>query len=266
MDSSTIGGDMPRSLLEGISRHWKQVRHYWPVLHYAVGHIPWLFYPLFRWREPYRRHRAVGSDTELVVEGFPRSSNTFAVVALQYAQDVPIKTADHIHVPAQVIRGARLDKPILLLIREPEDVVRSTAVKFPDLRTSHVLRGYARFYEQCWPWREQFVVATFEQVTDDFGAVIHRLNQRFGMSLRPFEPTPDAMRAVFDRIDARNREAPDSFREIERPRTDLTAARPSPVKDAAKAAVAIDADPALLERCHRQFDRYRQLAGDHRSR
>lgn len=246
------------------SRPWRsqsQLLRYWPVLHYAIGHVPWLFFPLFRWREPHRAHLAVGPRTDIVVEGFPRSSNTFAVIALKYPQPGPIATADHVHVPAQVIRGAQLGKPILVLARRPEDVVRSAAVKFPHLRVSHLLRGYARFYEHCWPWREHFVVATFDQVTGNFGAVVRRLNRRFRLDLRPFEHTPESMRAVFDRIDARNRATPVTLSSIQRPRDALTAALPSRAKDAAKAMVVIDADPALLERCRRVYARYAALAG-----
>lgn len=259
MPMNSISDDMlPRA--DDAPRARSRLTRYWPVLHYAVGHIPWLFFPLFRWREAGRAHLAVRPETEIVIEGFTRSSNTFAVIALKYAQPRPIVTADHVHVPAQVIRGVRLGKPVLVLVRHPEDVVRSTAVKFPHLRVSHLLRGYARFYEQCWPWHEHFVVATFEQVTGDFGAVIDRMNHRFGLDLRPFEHTPDNVQAVLDRIETRNRETPVTLPTIERPRGALTAARPSPAKETAKAEVDFDAQPALLERCRRVHARYAALA------
>lgn len=241
------------------------MRRYWPVLHYAVGGHPWLFFPLLRWREPHRAHLAAGPDTDLVLEGYPRSSNTFAVTALKYAQPGEVRTADHVHAPAQVIRGVRLGKPVLVLVRQPEDVVRSTAVKFPGLEVRDVLRGYARFYERCWPWRDRFMVATFEQVTADFGAVIRRLNRRYDLNLRPFDHTDENVAAVYRRIDRRNVVTSSrAHTSIERPHDDLTAARPSGAKEMAKATVEIDADPALMARCLRVWKRYRALADEGR--
>lgn len=235
------------------------------MLHYAVGGHPWLFFPLFRWREPHRAHLAAGPDTALVIEGYPRSSNTFAVTALKYAQPSPIRTADHVHVPAQVIRGIRMGKPVLVLVRRPEDVVRSTAVKFPGLEVPDLLRGYARFYEQCWPWRDGFMVATFDQVTTDLGAVIRRLNRRYGLNLRPFDHTDENVAAVYRRIDRRNvATSSKTNTAIERPHDALTAARPSVAKEMAKATVEIDADPALTARCLRLWERYRALADEGR--
>jgi len=240
---------------------WARLRRYAPVLHYAVGGHPWLFFPLFRLREPHRAHLAVGPETDLVLEGFPRSSNTFAETALKSAQPGPLRTADHVHVPAQVIRGVKLGKPVVVLVRQPFDVVRSTAVKFPALHVPDVLRGYARFYERCLPWRRGFVVATFEQVTNDFGAVIERINRRFGLALHPFEHTEENVAAVYRQIDERNRIAPSSmYSAIERPRDTLTAARPSRLKDEAKAAIEIDADPALIDRCISVYRSYSAMA------
>ena len=46
--------------------------------------------------------------TELVIEAFPRSANTFATVAFQLSQPAPVRVAHHLHAPAQVTeaRGA----------------------------------------------------------------------------------------------------------------------------------------------------------------
>ncbi len=259
--SRNLSTALPAGPARDRSPVWARLRRYWPVLHYVVGGHPSLFFPLFRLREPHRAHLAVEPATDLVLEGFPRSSNTFAETALKFAQPEPLRTADHVHVPAQVIRGVRLGKPVVVLVREPFDVVRSTAVKFPALHVPDVLRGYARFYERCLPWRHGFVVATFDQVTGDFGAVIERVNRRFGLTLHPFEHTEENVAAVYRQIDARNRIARSSmYSAIERPRDPLTAARPSRLKDEAKAAIEIDADPALVDRCCSLYRRYSAMA------
>src|SRR5687768_15078094 len=75
----------------------------------------------------------VEAGTELVIEAFPRSGNTFAVVAFQLAQARPVKIAHHLHAAAQVTRGVRLRKPTLVLIRDPLKAVSSHLVREPSV-------------------------------------------------------------------------------------------------------------------------------------
>ena len=72
--------------------------------------------------------RAVTPDKLVVIEGFPRSGNSFARRAFIMAQDETFdvtRIAHHLHVPAQVIRAARWRIPTLVLIRRPKDAVLS---------------------------------------------------------------------------------------------------------------------------------------------
>ena len=48
---------------------------------------------------------------------------------------------------------------------------------------------YLDFYRTAWPARDGFVVAPFELVVSDFGAVTDRVNERFGTSFARFEAT-----------------------------------------------------------------------------
>jgi len=54
------------------------------------------------------------------------------------------------------------------------------------------------------PYRDGFVVAPFEEMTTDLGAVIRRVNQRFGTSFGVFDNNAESEAAVFERIEARN--------------------------------------------------------------
>ena len=68
-----------------------------------------------------RRHGIpVGDETELVIEAFPRSGMTFAVVAFEMAQTRQVRVACHVHAPAQVIEGARRRIPALVLVQPAE--------------------------------------------------------------------------------------------------------------------------------------------------
>src|SRR5215211_6607259 len=103
----------------------------WFQIH-AGGH-PTVYFSLYRLlRQDVAR--IVTPDTQLVIEGFPRSGNSFARRAFVMAQsDTQIKhhIAHHLHVPAQVVRAARWQIPTLVLIRRPKDAVLSLVLRDP---------------------------------------------------------------------------------------------------------------------------------------
>lgn len=146
----------------------------------------------------------VTPDTDLVMEAFPRSGNTFAYFALQKCQPSPLKIAHHFHAPAQLIAAARWNRPALLIIRNPVDAVCSFIQREQVVTARQSLRAWIRFHEALLPYRSSFMVATFDQVTADFGSVIQRLNTRFGTDFYVFHHTPKNVDECFHQIEARN--------------------------------------------------------------
>jgi hypothetical protein len=142
------------------------------------------------------------------------------------------------------------------VIREPEAVARSLVVKYPYLSPRHVLLGYASFYERCLPHRDRFVAATFEQATCDLGAVIDRVNARFGTTFARFEHTPANERRVFAALDRRNLSVNGQDGEA------LTSYRPNGAKEMAKRGVRLEGCERELERCRALWAAYRDLAAD----
>src|SRR5215210_9212094 len=95
-----------------------------------IGERPLLFYSFYRLRPHYRR-LLVARTTQFVIEGFPRSGNTFAVVAFEQAQRETFRIAHHLHAPAQVMLAARWRIPALVLVRKPTDAVLSWTIREP---------------------------------------------------------------------------------------------------------------------------------------
>ncbi len=135
-----------------------------------------------------------------------RSANTFTTVAFQLSQPRPVRLAHHLHAPAQVIAGARRGIPVLMPVRAPRDAVISGVIRAPQLSLRQALDGYRRFHEAVLPYRDSCHVATFEQVTTDLGAVIDRLNERFGTAYARFEHTPENVQRVYDLIEEKSRD------------------------------------------------------------
>jgi len=180
-------------------------------LRVALDCRPRLFLPLARLRCALRRDthplspRAVDGETDLVIEGFPRSGNTFAVAAFQSAQGGETRVAHHFHSPAQVKLGLELGVPVLVLVREPAAAVSSLMLRLPFLSLALALESFQDFHAPLIELRERIVVAEFGEVTGDFGRVLERINSFYGTTFTPFEHSEENVRECFAAIEERNR-------------------------------------------------------------
>jgi hypothetical protein len=175
----------------------EQVRRY-------VGEHPFLFFNFYSLRPRYR-DLLVDRTTQLVIEGFPRSGNTFAVVAFEQAQRESVRIAHHLHMPAQVMRAARWRIPTLVLIRKPTDAVLSLVVRERRISIRQAIKHYVSFYEKVAGYRSAFIVGSFEEVTQDYGAVLERLNAKFGTRFLLFDHSTENVECVFSHIEERHR-------------------------------------------------------------
>ena len=141
--------------------------------------------------------------TDLVLEGFPRSGNTFAWYALMMAQIYPLNIAHNLHSPARVIHAARNDVPTLVLIREPKDCVISYCIYEPRLSLKLGFIYWLRFYKSIKPYSSKYVLATFNEVISDFGKVIKTVNDRFDTQFMVFDHTTENVQRVASSIEAK---------------------------------------------------------------
>jgi hypothetical protein len=168
-----------------------------------AGKHPTAFYGLYRLARK-DQARVVTQDTQLVIEGFPRSANTFARVAFNTAQSGRVRIAHGLHVPAQVVRAAQWRIPTLVLIRKPKDAVLSFAIRDP-ISVDQALKYYISFYETSEKYRDAYVLGLFEEVTEDFGEIIRRINNRFKTTFAPFSHDQRNVDGVFARIEKNSR-------------------------------------------------------------
>jgi hypothetical protein len=178
----------------------------WLQIH-AGGH-PAVFFPLYRLlRTRKDLTRAVTPDKLVVIEGYPRSGNSFARRAFIMAQDETFdvtRIAHHLHVPAQVVRAAQWKIPTLVLIRRPRDAVLSLVIRDP-ISVDQALRYYISFYETSEKYRDAYVLGLFEEVTEDFGQVMRRMNDRFGTTFSLFRHDEANVGKLFSGMEAHAR-------------------------------------------------------------
>ncbi|HEV8681900.1 MAG TPA: hypothetical protein VGS09_03865 [Actinomycetota bacterium] len=164
-----------------------------------VARYPPLALPVARLR---RGHgEVVSRQTEIVIEGFPRTGSSFAVAAFRRAQGRPVRVAHHVHAPAQVMAAVRWRIPALVLIRGPEDSVLSLVIRNSEIPIAQALTAYERFYRPLLPARDRFEVASFNDVVEDFGEVIDRINKRYGADFVRFEHTEDNVASILAEIE-----------------------------------------------------------------
>jgi hypothetical protein len=160
-----------------------------------LGNHP-VFLPIVLRATPRGTSRRITARTQVVVEGFPRSGNTFAAAALRHVGGGGLVIASHVHTPSQVVLATRRGIPTLVVVRRPVDSVASLLIAAPHVHFDRALEEWTDHYRRMWALRDALVVATFDQVTDDFGSVLDRLNSRFGLELPGFAHEPDELAAV----------------------------------------------------------------------
>lgn len=196
-------------------------------------------------------------ETAIVIDGFLRSGNTFSVAAFTVANGSDLHVGRHLHGAQHIVRAVRLGLPTVVLIRRPHDAVLSYLVRRPTLTAGDGLLEYLDFYRTAWRVRDGFVVALFEDVVEDFGAVIGRVNKRFATTFRSYEATPDNQQAAFALVEEMNR------RECRGEVVETHVGRPSPERERRKsdleALMSHPRNAARLRSAEALYARYEAL-------
>lgn len=240
-------GNLPELVRSNVERLKFKVR-------YVLGGQPAVFLRLMRARRRYASH-VVHDDTEIVIEGFPRSANTFAVAAFLLAQGRPVKIAHHLHVPAQVIYAVKRGIPTLVVIRKPDDAAVSVVIRRPRLFLRDVLEAYCAFYGRILSYSHGYVSATFDEVTTDFGSVINRVNARFGTDFALFRHTEENVRKVFRMVEEMDKQ--DTGKTVV---AESTVARPSAerqrLKEQLKKHLTTSSVASVLHKARRVYEEF----------
>jgi hypothetical protein len=179
---------------------------------YPILFLPFSQWRWTRWRKKYcpdisgpepAAPQPLMKDTEIVIEGFPRTANTFTHIAFKMAQDKLVKIGHHTHAVAQVLAAIQRNIPTIVLIRDPEEAVISYLIGDfdPHLSMAQSIREYIAFYKPLLSYRDRFVLAPFKEITTDYGATIRRVNEKFGTSFKEFEHTEENVKRCFELID-----------------------------------------------------------------
>ncbi len=161
-------------------------------------------------RRHWSRQWVVQPDTEIAIEGFPRSGNSFALSAFRHSNPDVVRIATHVHMPAQIIMAARYRIPTIVLLREPVAAVCSMIALSTQIGDREeidcestradirrLLNFYSLFYQRVYTVRNRILFAPFTQVTKDFGVVIAAVNARWATNFSRFQHDERTVEAIF---------------------------------------------------------------------
>ena len=167
------------------------------------------FFRLFKKRYP----RLTEASTEICIEGFPRSGNTYFVSAFMMWNKTT-QVAHHSHLAGSVKNALERGVPTVLLIRDPAECVASVLAWDGLLTVTMALASYVHFHRQLWKHKERCLVLCFEDVVQQPGACIKLINDRFGLDFERQQLTGSVDQEIRDRLenvdDHHNRSATNS--------------------------------------------------------
>lgn len=164
----------------------------------VLGQFPSLYFKIFARTYPFNKMK-IEPDTGICIEGFPRSANSYAVVAFRLANP-EVKIAHHLHVPAQLLQAVTWKIPAVFLIREPLEAVSSFMVFQNSQNADLYLKAYIRFYKVLKKVHSSLVVISFDTVIHDFDVLIKQVNQRFATNFNLLGNQAEREQEIFEKL------------------------------------------------------------------
>jgi hypothetical protein len=86
-----------------------------------------------------------------VIDGFPRSGNSYARSAFLYANGAEIPISTHRHSPHSIESGIRRGIPVIVILRPPRAAIASFLQYAPRVRVERAITIYQTFYAAVLP-------------------------------------------------------------------------------------------------------------------
>ena len=119
--------------------------------------------------------------TDICIDGYPRSANSFSVRMFRQANP-EAKIAHHTHSVANLNKALKHNIPVVVLIRDPEQAIVSSVIAHKKNDIDLEVSRYIDFYNWVYERIDTMVIADFNQVINDFNAVILNVNKHFDKS------------------------------------------------------------------------------------
>lgn len=187
---------------------------------------------LYRFFEPLRdRKKLPHPNYEVLIEGFPRSGNTYTEMMFRLTQGERFELCHHTHHPVTVIEAVRTHRKTILVLRNPDDAVLSWCISWggADLASiANIFDIYINYHQALLPAVSGMAVFEFKELTTNFRGLLQQLSDFWQCPLQvDFDEKAMSERA-FQMIDERIVSEDGQLTEIRvnRPSAERAIARP----------------------------------------
>lgn len=148
----------------------------------CLSQYPFLFRYLYTFSKN-KSHVVKKRNTDLVIEGFPRSANSFLCQTIKELTNKKIRIASHLHFPFQIECAVKENIPVILLIRNPRDAIASLVLRDGNISVKLALFYYLVFHKRLLPYRNHIFVVEFRVLTENINNVIININKKYGFQI-----------------------------------------------------------------------------------
>lgn len=128
-----------------------------------------------------RKDLTIQKDSDLCVEGFPRSANTYSVLLIEKFARKPLKIAHHLHIPSQIKQARAWNIPAILLIREPTAAIPSLVLREKGISLWNAINWYNSFHSELTDLKDYMEVWRFDELTKHPLDCLRNLNSRLDL-------------------------------------------------------------------------------------
>jgi hypothetical protein len=144
------------------------------------------------------KYNIVNSNTDMCVEAYPSSANTFLQYLLEELNDQLI-LAHHSHSTPNMKKAIIKNKPLIVIIRHPRDAIASRLARFPHINKGFAIYEYKEFYSYVYRNHKKTFIITFKDITENPYSVLRRLDELYNFNLN-IQDLRQAIENVKERI------------------------------------------------------------------
>lgn len=134
---------------------------------------------------------AFNKKTDLVLEGYPRSGNTWLRNAILYKKK-DISISSHMHYPSSIRLAIKRNIPCIILLRNPLDSISSLMIRDKTYDIKTAIDYYIFFYENFTYYKNSNVILLdFDLVVNNINLCFKILNDKFNLNLCLFSEKND---------------------------------------------------------------------------
>lgn len=148
------------------------------------------------------KKKVADNDKSLVIDGFPRSGNTFLADIIVVSQGQDFKFAHHSHLPENLLLGIELGIPSVAIFRDPLQAI-SSFMLYSEQNEVQATKRWIRFYQTLEDSIDKLVVISFDDIVKRPKATLCAISSAFDLNLKIPSDEAALITKAKDRIDSR---------------------------------------------------------------